>query len=399
MAKLVEDDTPVIEKVRAKLVPIDENEADKAIDHPAFAKAGLYEKPSITDYIKHYIGRYIPSTLSNAGGMIGGMAGAEGGPATMIGGAGLGAAGGSAIGSALKGIAPSIFGEPTPGTFGPTAQMGQDALIDGIIPEVAGQGISRGFKGLTSSILSSRLVSKFSPTINAAREGERITDIGTKASEFLKPPDTLPESTFVGKPVRTASPEFTPGYNQELLKGHEQLTNLVNKGYSPSSGRFDAAKVFDELSKNGKEYGNIDPITKNNFKEFLTEAINQKPFIDPANPPLLRYSGKRLLLGLGSSMGLGLLGHPGYATGSAAASSIILGEAGIKQLMKNPEIAKLTLQSLKTGSQAPESTFLSKAVLMGLRGTNVVLETPDDKPLSARVNEKGELEYVRPGVQ
>lgn len=304
----------------------------------------------------------IPPGLAIAGGILGGPAGA-----------GLG----TVAGTELK--------NEFPGTFGEAPSTGEVLTETALNTLPLESLVARGLKGSIGKFLSSKLVRNISPSVKAAREGERLSDIGTKAASYIQNPElsTLPESglsvTRGPKGQFQQSNTFTPGYNQQLRAGQEELNSLVNSGYSPATNRLDAVKVLDNLVKNPNEYRNVDPIVKNNFKEFLQEAIAQKPLAKEGGDKLINYARNRFILGAGIGAVTG-----GILPGTVAGGGLVLGEAAIKQALKDPVISKLMLTAIKTPASAPEASFISKVLINALRGADVVALTPDGE-------EKGQI--------
>jgi len=183
----------------------------------------------------------------------------------------------------------------------------------------------------------------------------------------------------------------------------EQLAvnKAIKSGYS-GTGRLDPDKILSEL--NGKSSDVYEEAirgeTRKNLESFLEQAKAMQ--VDPSshggsllsmvkNKPILSIPG----MTLGAALG-GAVGHPVYGALAGGATSIVLGESAISKLMANPEIAKLTLQAMKTPIGDQSSKLISQVVLNGLRGMEVYVMTPDGQQEKALVSQDGKLTYPKP---
>ncbi len=82
---------------------------------------------------------------------------------------------------------------------------------------------------------------------------------------------------------------------------------------------------------------------------------------------------------------------------AGAAGALVLTDALLGQLMKNPEIAQLTTQALRTGLNAPAATFTTKAIVNTLRGSEAMLRTPEGKLEKVYIMDNGAITTMKPG--
>lgn len=352
---------------------------------------GVIKPPSNADIFYQHVGRFIPSTLP----AVGAMAGPEG--------AGIG----SAAGVLLKNNFPSLFGSFEGGPADVPLEMGKDVITNSVLPALGGR-IASGLVNTGAAATQQGLpgiVSKFksiSPTIKLAREADRVaTNAGNLESKFMQPAElsTLPESNYPSGAPRGSGGKFqqnpasfAQAFNRELTAGQQEVTDLIHTGYSPTSGALDPTKILDTLAKNPKQYSNIDPITKNNLREFLTTVKEQKPFANTNENAFLRYAKNRLIFDLPSIATGAITGHAG--AGLAAAGTIELGEMGIKKLMSDPQFAQLVIQAAKTPASSPAAPLIGKSILYGLRGTSAYLNTPEGRKEEIQISPNGEPQYL-----
>jgi len=145
--------------------------------------------------------------------------------------------------------------------------------------------------------------------------------------------------------------------------------DLVTRYFTPSTKSFNVAGMLDEMAGTkadayklalGKGY--------DTFKTLLEQGV--KKGVGQETPGLFSWSqGRKLLIGGGA---LSAIGIP-FKVGESA----ILGADAIRKIAQNPELGQMIIQSMRTGSKAPESTLLTKTILAGLRGTTVYLQTED----------------------
>lgn len=287
--------------------------------------------------------------------------------------------------------------------IGPGQQAAEVAM--NLIPgeSIAAQGVGGFLRNNIARVLGSRL-GRLSPSVRSAQEEGRLLEQGAKAQGFIKDPEmaTLPESGLSNTPVRnptgqfTPQNKFTPAYNDSIRQGQEELTGLVNKGYDYATKRFNAPAVLNELEKNGKAYSNIDPIAKNDFKEFLTSAINEKPLGKvKTNEPgrLITYAKNSLILHLPAAAMEMANGNVGVGLTSGIAGGLVLSEKMIERAMQNPTTRQLMIKATKTGLDAPEAGLVNKLITNSLKGTSGYFLSADDKPIKARVDDNGNVVY------
>lgn len=353
---------------------------------------GVIKPPTASDTFYQNAGRFIPEGLSAIGAGVGSTVGGFGGP--------IGAGAGSLVGNALKHLAPSLFGAAdqsnSPEEY--LANTGSDIFTNSVLPELGGK-LASGVVNTGAAAVKQGLpglISKFkgvSPSIKISMEGDRVAGNASElTNRFLQDPElnTLPRGG--NKPSALAPKDFTTPYNEAVLKGSTETQDLIHTGFSPTSGALDPTKILDNLAKKPESYSNIDPITKNNLKEFLTTVKDQKPFADlkAGESPYIRYFKHRLVFEIPSMVAGGMAGHT--ALTGAAVGTIELGEAAIKKLMSDPNFAKLTIQAAKTPASSPAAPLIGRAIMHGIQGIDVYITSPDGDRVKGTVNEKGQLQ-------
>lgn len=288
--------------------------------------------------------------LANAAPTLVSMAAPEGGVLST--GAGI------AIKNLLQRVLPSSFGQPSDT---PVSDAGKDLLFNNVIPGAAGKLADP--EAAKIGFMASKPIRSTSPSIQAAMEADRIGTNAVQANDFIHA--QVPGSV-----------------------GMDSMNNLMSKGLS-SNGTLDATSILNEMKYNPDKYKMLNPDVKNNLTNFLTTVQAQKPLAKVGADNLLRYSRNRLILAL-PSMAAG--GIPGYA---ATASTLVLGEAAIKQALSNPETTKLLMQAIKTPSAAPEAGMITKTLLNGLKGTSLIMRNSDDKDITTTVGPDGQPQYQK----
>ena len=210
--------------------------------------------------------------------------------------------------------------------------------------------------------------------------------------------------------------------------GAEQLAvnDVVKQGFGEGSNTLNPDKILDALKadKNNIYGEGISGATKKNLTNFLTEAKNLQgasatagDLLDeatrqrnlssklledttkkvPDTGKLLSWRNGKLLLAGPVAAGIG--GRGAGAVAGAVSGGIVLKEAALAALMKDPTIAKLTTQALKVGTSAPEATALSKVLMGAMRGSDVLYKSAsdDDNRLEpATIDQNGQLQYAKP---
>lgn len=317
-----------------------------------------------------YLGRFAVEAMPAIG------AGITGGASLGLGSV-PGAIAGSFIKRGLQQISPKYFGGGEPASLmGDAADTAIDTIGAGLLP----QGLTKLANG----------------AVNLATTPAKETAANILSSKLLK--NTTPVQNAVTTDIGKTVDEFTGGsFSQQTNPQMKATRDLFSKGAS-ASGRLNTDKILDEMKLNPDSYGAIPKETQDNVKAFLTQAKSMQG--DSSNGSLISMIKNKAVLalpgiGAGSLLG-GLAGH-GY-TGAAigAETGIVLGESAISKLMANPEIAKLTIQAMKTPQTAESSKILSKVILNGLRGTEVFVMTPEGKQERAQVSQDGQLTYPKP---
>lgn len=181
---------------------------------------------------------------------------------------------------------------------------------------------------------------------------------------------------------------FAVAENERLAKSDTQMKQLMGRGYSPANKSFNPHKIYDELVKNPDTYKDIDPVTKNNFKEFLEGAIDEKSYKGTSSPLIkAARGGITLSLPVAAATALG-----GFGAGATTATLILGSEMGLRKLLSNPATARAAIQATKSGVDSPAATTLSKVVLYGLRGSELLLKTPDGETVPVQVSDDGQLQ-------
>lgn len=107
--------------------------------------------------------------------------------------------------------------------------------------------------------------------------------------------------------------------------------------------------------------------------------------------PIVRYARNSIVFRLGAMAGLGGLSPVAAGVGG----SLVLGEAAIKQLTKDPEIASLLIKAIRTPSDNEDSALIGKTLFNALRGTQVTFQNSDGEKQSAMIDKDGNLTYPK----
>lgn len=207
--------------------------------------------------------------------------------------------------------------------------------------------------------------------------------------------------TFMSDVTQVRNLKFVPGGADAA----EQLgmSNLLQKGYTPSNGNIDPDNIIKELDgKNSDIYSEaLRPQTKKNVIDLMTtiKQAQEQQKNNPAWTGTVNYVKHRLVFDAtmltGGALAGGLTGHE--AGGLGVAGGIVLGDMAINKLMSNPVTAKAVVAAIKTPSSASVSPMLGKIIANGLRGSYVLYQGPEDKLEKAYVDDKGQLTYQKPG--
>jgi len=379
---------------------------DSSLANPAIIPAlSEDQKPELIDRFRYYVGRHLANALPALGSVAGGSLGARGGKPML--GASLGAAAGSYGSQTARMLAPRAFGSPSQD---PNSDAVMQAIGQGIVPEMVGSigskiantaiaGAQGGIPAILQQLMASKLAQRFSPTIKAAREAERVGDQVAKMETFRQlPKETFPASSLATRlesdPSIIEKMRFNDlSRNQRAAASFEDTNKLIKKGYSPSTGKIDAPKILDDLEHNAKDYANIDPMVRDNLRTFLKEVQASKS-LDPKIHPVLRYAANRMIFTI-PAFAVGSATSSMYA-GVAAGSAIVLTEKAISKMMSNPETSSLVLKAIKTPMSDPAAPLIGALLKNALRGQEVILTTSEDKNQRAVVGPGGELQYPQP---
>lgn len=273
--------------------------------------------------------------------------------------------------------------DPDTKSFGQVAgTTGEDLAFNNLIP-----GLIKGIGGIPKALRTA--------------EASRVAGNAEGLGKFMQNPEleTLPEQEQGGGIVRdeatgkfkNTGPNFTEGYNESIRQGQKEITNLINSGFSPSTGEIQPTKILDNLAKNPDSYANIDPIKRQGLQEFLKGVQDQKSLTpELTKDSMMKYVKHRLTFELA---GLAAGAEAGHA---ALAGTLILGGEGIAKLIQNPEIARVAAKGFTTAASAPEASFIGKALMYTLRGTEATLAMPDGTKEKVQIDKDGNITYPQP---
>lgn len=347
-----------------------------------------------------------------------------------------GIAAGSMIKRGLQTISPKYFGQPPEDGLGDAIDTGTD-IVGNSLPYV-GSGIANAFSTAgKAKILASRLFRNTTPVQNAVSQ-----DIESGVGRLTTPDPMVIETAAqnvrdnTGVSVAEKYKEGSIGADlaqvpyqadqklrdisfkniaDKALSDVQQVRNFklstgevdtidqlaanraLRQGWS-KAGKFDPDAVLAELNdgKNADVYGEaLKSGTKKDLQEFLQTAKDMQGDATSGGhlismikrAPVLALPG----MALGSAAG-GALGHGFVGATVGAGMGITLGESAISRLMANREIAKLTIQAMKTPATSQQSTIISKVILNALRGTEVLVTTLRGQE-KAVVGQNGQLQY------
>ena len=107
--------------------------------------------------------------------------------------------------------------------------------------------------------------------------------------------------------------------------------------------------------------------------------------------PIVRYARNSIVFRLGAMAGLGGLSP----VAAGAGTTLILGNAAIKQLTKDPEIASLLIKAIKTPGDSEQAGLIGKTLMQAIKGSAATLVTSDGEKQPAQIDDKGNLTYPR----
>ncbi len=247
----------------------------------------------------------------------------------------IGGLAGSAAGEGLRQLLPSLFGGKDSG------DVGTDALNNAVIPGAIGETaklMSAGPRQYTADLLSSGVGKKIPAVknlVDASDDFAKQAELDYRQKIFGK---TNPMASDPN--VQTPSGFTTPEPNLDQVKG-----------------------IIQKAQEGAKDIKN----------------------------PLLRYARNSLVFRLGAMAGIGGLSP----TAAVAGSSLVLGNAAIKQLTSNPETAQLLIKAINTAGDDEQSAFVGKTLMNALRGTSVIIRNSDGDNQPAIIDDKGQLVYKK----
>lgn len=227
--------------------------------------------------------------------------------------------------------------------------------------------------------------------------------------------------SFFGQGLREASPELFGKDSGDV--GSDLAFNTLLPGLMGGLNKFAAGPKQYIADKLSSTFGRQIPAVKNLMKAsdsltpgfesqnldselrgFSAPEVNQdqiKQIIQKASDaskdisnPVLRYAKNSLILKLGTLAGFGSL-SPASAVTAGTGASLILGNEAIKTLTKDPEIAQMIIQGIKTPGSAEHAGLISQTLLNALRGTTVTLLNEDGDKQQATIDKDGKLVYSR----
>lgn len=261
-------------------------------------------------------------------------------------------------------------------------------LVEGL-PMVG--GMVAGLPGAAAGAFAKQALTPDEPSIGEAIKDTILQGVVPRGIEaMLSPRKTV--AYLASKLPQGILDRFVPGVAKANLT--EQLTNatvpasrsvaaresadLVSKFTKPATGSFDAPGLLTELagpkaSQYKMQFGEQGYKT---LKE-LADSANAAGVGKPTDSLFSWREGRRLVIGGGV---LHLFGIPPGVSGG-----IVLGADAMQRILGNPELGQMIIQATKTGSKAPESGLLMKAVMNGLRGTTVYLQNEDGQKDGATI--------------
>jgi len=191
------------------------------------------------------------------------------------------------------------------------------------------------------------------------------------------------------------------------------LSRAVSKGFN--GAKVNPDKILTELDSNIYREA-LNPETHGSLKSLMTALKEQQeltipkpdkilpmgeklkytpekfkpevPKLEPVNNSLLSLSKGRLVLAAPIAAAH-LMGIPVTHAVTSVMSGIVLTEASIALLVKNPAIAKLAVAATKMPIDSPASGLLHKALLMGIRGGTALMQDSDGNDTKAIIGKDG----------
>jgi hypothetical protein len=168
------------------------------------------------------------------------------------------------------------------------------------------------------------------------------------------------------------------GVSQQRLSSLA-ASDLVTRNYSAAQQSFNAPRILEELSgPKADVYKEAMGDGYKTFKELAQLGTDKGVGVKAMSPvQTMFYEGKRIFFG---SLAGGVLGLPAHVS-----AGLVLGSDAIAHIASDPKLGQLVIQAMKTPGTAPESSLLTKAIVSGLRGTTVYLQTPDGQRDAATI--------------
>lgn len=273
------------------------------------------------------VGRMAAESLPAVGATVGEMVEPAGGGI-------LGAGAGSVAKRMLKSKFPKYFGEQEENPVDAGVDVAKDMAVQGGMGALA-TGANMSGKAILGKILSSRPAQAL-PSVERATEGAAARSL-------------------------------------ENMGGREGVDiREVLKAGSTGSGKYNPEKIMTALDHPDYDF-TISPEAKKNVSDFAANLHSLKAGEGSTNY-LINYAKGHLLL-MAPSLALGASGH--LAPAAATAGGLVLTDAVLGRLMKNPETAALVVRAMRTSSEAPEADIIQKALRAAARGSAQEATVPD----------------------
>lgn len=326
--------------------------------------------------------------------------------------------------------------------------VGNDTLINGIVPQLGGKlagtlgdaiTSSTPFRAMLAKIAASRLFKNL-PAVRGAVANSNIQDLIPQVANKVLPESGIVETAAtnaqnnlpvvphwndpgtVGEDLMNIPYKQTEGSpysiskladkglsdvsqvrNWKLATGETStiqqlgLRNAIGKGYNEGTGEIDPDAILKELTGDKADVYKeaLQPATMTRLKSLLNNIKSNQADLAPSGMDhVMQYAKHRMLFDLPFMLGAGMEGHE--ALGAAAIGGVILTDSAITKLMSDPVISKLTAQAIKTGTNSAAAPMLQKAITWALRGTPVMIQAGSDIK-NALINQNGQLQLQAPG--
>lgn len=342
-----------------------------------------------------FIRRAMPGLLPMGGAMLGSALG----PGGTI----LGAGAGSLASQGLRGMFPGMFGETAPTDVrGQIDETGRDILGQAIVPGILGKVMDQGVKKTVAETIANTWLKKFPRVREVASEemgkqiGQRaipetalMEEAANKAGPLIKVGGSkmesndlaqmlggIPRGGDIAKTAQKAFSDVSGVRNLKLLTGDpalvEQLATTRAIRAGSQAGNVNPTKILKELDNEVYSEA-FRPAQKEAFSNVLKEMESQLP--GPVESYVAKYSKGHLLMKIPAAIAGA---HFGGALGTTAAT-LYLTDAALGKIASDVVGSKMLVQAMRTGWTAPSSTLLQKGILGILRGSEVMLMTPDGK--------------------